>query len=413
MYFKIFWLLLLYCSTIFAQNWSQIGGENRNFNYENPLPRNFLPQNAAVAWERTFPENKAGLTLHENRAYVFYHEGNEDVLTALIEKTGETIWETRYDEPFPGSGYGPGPNAAPLITDEQIFTISGNGKLRAYERINGKFLWQKDFVETYNSEIPWHGYAATPIVYQNTIIAPIGGEEIGIAAFDMKTGELKWSSDTLYIGYASPILIEVENVSQLVLFAKRKVLALNPNTGTKIWEIQHDTTPLHNAACLPLWHSKKQILWIGVRSGNGLPSPNSFTTGIKIEAVDSDFTAKKLWKNGEIFVEAYANAVLIDEIVYVSVGGGRRSMFTAQNIETGKKVWDMRGFQAAKMISAMDKLLILDEVGRFVLAKPTETGLDIIGERKFTFRRNWTLPAMNAHSFLLRDGNRVIALKLQ
>ncbi len=84
--------------------------------------------------------------------------------------------------------------------------------------------------------MPAWGYAASPVVYENTLIVQSGGPNSALAGLDLQTGEILWQTDGRQAAYSSPLLIEQKGIVQLIGCDDKSFGAWNATNGNRIWD---------------------------------------------------------------------------------------------------------------------------------------------------------------------------------
>ena len=142
--------------------------------------------------------------------------GTERVL-CLDEATGKEIWKHEYPVTY-GISYPAGPRCTPTVDGDLVYTLGAEGKLICLSVENGDVVWEVDLVKQYNTKAALWGYAGHPLIDGDNLITLAGGDGSHVVAFDKKTGEEKWKSQTApEQGYCPPTIIEAGGVRQLIL----------------------------------------------------------------------------------------------------------------------------------------------------------------------------------------------------
>ena len=120
-----------------------------------------------------------------------------DHVYALNAKTGQQIWEYKH-KMGPITTYCCGPNNRGVaVYGDNVYVATLDSKLVALDAKSGEVKWSKDVAD------PEKGYSETmaPTAVKGMILLGTNGGEYGIRgfvkAFDAKTGDLKWSFDTI------------------------------------------------------------------------------------------------------------------------------------------------------------------------------------------------------------------------
>lgn len=155
---RVFVAAVVFQSALFAQDWPQILGPNRNGIYTGPeivpsFPRTGPPQ----LWIRNVGAGFSGPAVVGDRLILFHRIDNRpstslgttvspsngrETVEAMDASTGKTIWSfdyaTSYRDDF---GFDEGPRAVPVIAGGRVFTHGADGWLHGIDFATGKMLW--------------------------------------------------------------------------------------------------------------------------------------------------------------------------------------------------------------------------------------------------------------------------------
>src|SRR5262249_32954405 len=159
--------------------------------------------------------------------------GKERVLQ-LDEKTGAIDWQYEYDCVYRVS-YASGPRCTPLIAGGKVYTLGTMGHLACLNANDGKEIWKKQLVKEYKAPEQIWGFAAHPLLDGDRLICLVGGED-AIIAFHKDTGKEIWRSmETRSVGYCPPVIYQVGNTRELIIWTPESVNGLDPETGKVLW----------------------------------------------------------------------------------------------------------------------------------------------------------------------------------
>ncbi|MEL6109246.1 MAG: PQQ-binding-like beta-propeller repeat protein [Planctomycetota bacterium] len=148
---------------------------------------------------------------------------------------------------------------------------------------SGRVLWQKS-VGAYQPKQYKYGYAASPLLYGNTVIVVGDFDGPGfLAALDRQTGETVWKVRRPgRLSFSSPIVATIAGREQLLLSGADMVASYDPKTGDLIWKVDDATTM---ATC-------GTMVWDGDRvfASGGYPKPETV-------CIAADGSGKVLWSN--------------------------------------------------------------------------------------------------------------------
>ncbi len=153
------------------------------------------------------------------------------------------LWQQSYDSAFTKNQYAAamanGPNATPLVSGSRLFTFGVTGGLTAWDTGTGTQLWRKDYSSTIDTSKLFCGTAASPILAHGLVVIQVGSDVKGgqIVGLDPATGQAKWTWTGPGPGYASPMLVDIAGVSQLVTMTNGSVIGIDARTGAGLWTI--------------------------------------------------------------------------------------------------------------------------------------------------------------------------------
>ena len=123
---------------------------------------------------------------------IMYITGPGGEVMALDALTGRQLWE--HDHPFDliGGGEGPlGQNRGVALLGNRVFVATWNSTLTALSAATGKLLWEQRV-----GPYPGTWISAAPLAYRDLVVVgvttPTGEGRGYIAAYDVRTGKLRW-----------------------------------------------------------------------------------------------------------------------------------------------------------------------------------------------------------------------------
>ena len=194
----------------------------------------------------------------------------EEAVIALDAESGKTIWEYRYGSPTAGADFsqGAGPHATPLLVGNRLFTVGSRREFFALDKNTGRVLWSHDLIKDYGAPSVNRGMANSPLLYNNTILLPIGGKSQALGAFNPETGALVWKAGDVEYAPASPVLIGVDGQTQVVLFGGDRIAGMEPSNGKTLWSHPHKTDYGLNIST-PIWSPADRLLIFSSAYGTG------------------------------------------------------------------------------------------------------------------------------------------------
>ena len=208
-----------------------------------------LPDQLEITWRVPINMGYSGPAVADGRVFVTdwaedprsrTMDGTERAF-AVDEGTGQVLWTYEWPTSYrmlQGS-YANGPRATPTVDDDRVYVVGATGMLFCLDVETGSMIWQKNYVEDYDTSVPTWGITSAPIVDGDRLIAVVGGEPSAlVVAFDKHTGEEVWSALDVVgeLGYAQPVIYEAGGVRQLVVWHPAALVSLDPESGEVYWE---------------------------------------------------------------------------------------------------------------------------------------------------------------------------------
>jgi outer membrane protein assembly factor BamB len=394
-------------------DWTQWGGPNRNFIADaTGLASSWPSEGPPRLWSRRLGEGHSAILAEGGRLYTMYRplgllslvwRSREEVVTALDAATGNTIWEFTYPAPTTGRDFaeGAGPHSTPLIVGNRLYALSSRNELFALDKATGRLLWSHDFAKEYGASGNYRGATCSPLSYKGTIIVVMeGGPGQAVAAFDQQTGALVWKAGD-DSSPASPILIDVDGQTQLVVLGGNQVFGFDPATGRQLWSHPHKTQYGLNIST-PVWSAGS--LFLSAAYGTG-------TRAVEVRQVAGKSTVSERWASTRMRVH-FGTVIGLDGYVYGSSGDFGPAFITAVDMKSGRIVWQDRTFARAQLIYADGKLIVLDEDGTLGLATIESQGLKVLARAPILTSVSWTPPTLAGTTLYVRDRKTIAAYNL-
>ena len=182
-------VILIGASCVFAQDWPQWRGANRDGKVTGfEAPERWVLKEM---WETTVGSGDATPALVGDKLYVFTRQGDSEVTTCLEVERGEEQWTNRYPaQAVTGAAARhPGPRSSPAVADGKVVTLGVGGVFSCLDAATGKVVWRKD---PFPKVVPRFFTSTSPIIVDGMAIGHLGGQGNGaIIAYDLNTGDEK------------------------------------------------------------------------------------------------------------------------------------------------------------------------------------------------------------------------------
>lgn len=349
-----------------AENWTQWRGPDRSgVVTEKNLAATWPADGPKRVWEKKTGIGYASPVAADGKVYLFYLKDGKDVLECFDAENGNSVWRESYGNGYTGSYEGT--HATPVIDGDRIYTYGGNSQLVAWNRGDGKQAWMVDvFKETGGQQKQW-GMSSAPLVDGDHIYVQSGEGGNAAICVDKKSGKVVWKSEAKGGGYATPVLADVGGTKQLILFAHKHVLAVDPANGKTLWELNEPWETQYDVnATMPVVADGKVFVTCAYNNGRaGLYELSP--TG-----------AKRVW-GSKVITGRFQPPVLDNGYLYANSEGTLKCVRWSD----GKAMWEQRnllGMGGSVLRVAPDKLICLSDRGRLIYATATPEGFKKIAQ---------------------------------
>jgi outer membrane protein assembly factor BamB len=363
------------------------------------------PKAYAEKWRVDIGEGYSSPVTSGGRVFIHSRKDPLEVVTAVNAVDGKTIWQQSYPAPYPKNQYavkmGRGPNATPLVAGTRIFTFGATGMLVAWDAATGKNLWQKDFSPKVDFSKLFCGTSASPVIANGLVVAQAGSDVGGgvIVGLDPATGAVKWEWKGAGPGYASPLVINVGNSSQIVTMTNSSVVGLDAKTGQQLWTAAFPDD-WHENITTPVWTGDTLIV-SGTRQG---------THAYRLVPAGAMWKAEQLWKSPESSMYM-STPVVADGLIY-GMSDKRKGMFVAVDIKTGAVKWRTEGREGMNTVVQLlpQHIAFLTDEAKLVLAKRNTA--DFTADQKYDLpvSATWGAPIWLGADLILRDAAGLVRL---
>jgi outer membrane protein assembly factor BamB len=347
-------------------------------------------------WKVTVGEGYSTPILVNDRVFMLARRDGNEVVTALEAATGKVIWQTNYPAPHKiASGaraHGQGPKSTPLFYAGKLFTLGITGIVSAFNASDGKLLWQKPAP---TAETLYNNSSMSPLVDNGMVIYHVGGHDSGaLTAFDPETGNAKWSWKDDGPAYASPVIATIGGTRQVIAVTQRFVVGVAAETGTLLWQFPFSNRFSNNAVTpIPFGDT---ILVSGYEHGVFALAPTRR---------EGTWTVETRWHTPEVSM-FMSNPVLIDGALYGLSQRASGQLF-ALDARTGAVLWLGKPREATNtsVAKAGDLLFLLNEDGKFTVAKANRETFEPLKTYTVSESATWAQPLISGNRIFIKDAD--------
>lgn len=286
------------------------------------------------------------------------------VLIALNRSDGSEIWKKTLREITPHEGIHNDASYAsnsPVTDGKHIFAYFGSRGLYCIDMM-GNLIWEKDIgiMRKRNA----FGEGSCPIIHGNTIVILQDHEgQSFITALDKRTGDELWKEDRDEpTTWTSPIVVEHNGISQVIVPASNRTRSYNLKNGELVWECGGLT---RNVIPSPIYMAGH----VYVVSGHGGSSFQS----INLDLADGDITGTEAVNWQYDYDTPYVPSPLIsNDIIYFLKRND--NILTALDRQSGKVIYGPVRIQGisnvySSIVGSDDRFYIASRNGNVAVIK--------------------------------------------
>jgi outer membrane protein assembly factor BamB len=229
--------ILGYVLPLRAGDWPQFRGPNSGLAVgDRKLPVQIGPEQN-ILWQTALPPGHSSPVLYGDRIYLTGVRGKALVVIALDQKSGALLWETQvpHKELEKIHSIGSYAQSTPVTDGNSVISFFGSSGLICHDR-TGKLLWHLPMGPFKND----FGAASSPILVGGVVILNQDHDSDSfLMAVAKRTGKVLWRTDRseFPVGYASPVIWEVEGRKQIVVAGTLRVVGYDFETGKELWTV--------------------------------------------------------------------------------------------------------------------------------------------------------------------------------
>ena len=389
--------LLLVSQEAMAEDWPQWRGPNRDGILHGFSPPKAWPDALIRKWHINVGGGYSSPIVVSGKVFVHTRKNDQEMISCVDLKTGKLLWSKSNAAPFTINQYalnqGKGPFSTPTFHNGRLYALGMNGLLSCFEAETGDLLWRKEFTKQVNTSKLFCGTAMAPIIENGLCIVHVGDDLNGaLMAYDAKTGEAKWTLKDHGPGYASPIIVEIDGVRQIVTLTDKACISVATGTGELLWQVEF-LDEWHENIVTPLFNNGLLIL-SGVRTG---------TLAIRPQKKGNRWTHTEIWQNKDL--PMYMSSPVVSNNFLVGFSNKRKGQLFTLNPKTGEALWQSEGRQgrSASLIQASENLFALTTDGILTVFKKNDNELIAIKSYTVADSPTWSQPVIFGTNVLIND----------
>jgi outer membrane protein assembly factor BamB len=375
-------------------DWPQWQGQDRTaVSHETGLLQDWPKEGPPLLWKA---DNLGGgfstPSVAAGRVFGMGFRGNDEVVWALDEKTGQEVWSVKIADANRKVGYSDGPRCTPTVDGDLLYVLGLGADLVCLKTADGAEVWRKNLRKDFNGSVGGWGYSESPLIDGDKLLCTPGGKKTTLAALNKKTGDTIWTGvvpqgDQAH--YSSIIAADVDGKRQYIQFLGGGVVGLSDD-GKFLWRYNKPHNGTANCST-PLYRDGYVFAASSYGTGGGLAKLTRDGDDVKAEEVY--FT--KNMKNH------HGGMVLLGDYLY----GSDEGRLTCLEFKTGKVCWAEGKAGKGSIAYADERLYYRNEGGPVILVEANPE--KYVEHGRFTPPRTgkpaWPHPVLANGKLLIRD----------
>jgi outer membrane protein assembly factor BamB len=381
--------------------WPDFRGPRRDGVYrEGRIKTDWPTAGLTPVWKQPAGGGYASFVVASGRAFTIEQRAAREVVAAYDVATGRELWTNTWETDFRESMGGDGPRATPTWAGGRVYALGAMGELRSLDEASGGVLWRTNILQDAGaSNLQW-GMAAAPLVVDNAVVVlPGGAAGQSVLAYDRTSGNRLWTALPDQAAYASPMLVTLGGVRQILVFSAQRLVGLSVDGGRVLWEHAWPGPNGINAAQPMLIGTDRLYLSSGYGMGAAV---------IQIAGGPETFSVREVWRNTRM-KNRFASAVLHEGVIY----GLDESILAAVDAATGEQKWKGGRYGYGQLLLADGHLIVLTEDGELALVRATPERHDELARFSVLNGKTWNPPAMAGGFLLVRNLAEMAAFDLR
>jgi outer membrane protein assembly factor BamB len=350
-------------------------------------------------WRRPVGPGWSSFAVQGDLVYTQEQRGDDEIVAAYRLSTGEPAW--RHSDPvrFYESNGGAGPRATPTVHAGRVYALGATGILNALDAATGAVVWSRNAQADTGATLPGWGFAGSPLVVGDTVIVATSGR---LVAYEIASGNPRWTRTTGGGGYSSPHLVTVDGVPQVLLLSGGGITSVSPADGATLWQQPGGTRDV--SIVQPAFAGGRDVLVAGgdMMGGTGIRR-------LSVTHAAGDWAVEERWASRGL--KPYFNDFVVHKGHAYGFDG---SILSCIDLEDGARKWKGGRYGQGQfvLLADSDVLLVLGEEGQLALVSATPDGYQEVAHLRALDGKTWNHPVVVGDLLLVRNGEEMVAYRL-
>lgn len=389
--------IVMMAAALAGADWPGWRGPKRDGSLGAPLAVKAWPERLNRRWKITVGEGYSSPIYAGGRIFLITRQRDQEVVRSIDPDSGKVVWEQSYAASYTlnsaAAAHGPGPKSTPVFAQGKLCTLGISGILACFDATNGRLLWRNDFKSQFKRTSPDFGTAMSPLIDSGRVIAHVGGSGEGaFAAFDVASGEMKWSWRGDGPAYASPIIVNLAGGRQMITQTQQNIVGINPANGELLWKMPYTTQFTQNIVTPMLY---KDTLIFG-----GLGNP---TIGVRVSKTEKSWSTERVWGNDK--VPMYMSSPVLSGDLLFGFSHRSKGQFFCLDLRDGSMRWSSDGRQGdnAALVVGGDTLYLLKDDAELIVARVNGNSFEQIRRYTVADSSTYAHPLITEKGIVVKD----------
>ena len=389
-------VLLVLAHATYGEDWPQWRGPHRDGVLNSTWGPPSWPEHLKQHWKISIGEGHSSPILSGGKIYVFSRQQGKEVTSSIDAASGKILWQQSYPAPYKmnpaAEGHGEGPKSTPLVADGRLYTLGISGILTCWDAATGAMRWRKEFSKQHKGTSPLYGTAMSPVMDHGLLIAHVGGHDDGaLTAFDAGSGEVKWRWAGDGPAYASPLVVELDGVRQVVTESQNHIVGVSATNGQLLWQISFKTEYDQNIPTPTAYHG--ELIFSGISKG---------IMAVRASETNGNWSTETVWRNTD--ASFYMSSPVAAGDLLFGFSQYKKGQLVCVDMRTGATLWagpPRQGDNAAVLLSG-ESLVVLTDSAELIIAKASGKGFESLRRYTVADSPTWAHPLVMSNGVVIK-----------
>ncbi len=374
--------------------WPGFRGHNRDgIIHGVQIETNWSESPPVELWRRAIGPGCSSFAVRGPLFYTQEQRGEYEIVSCYLLSTGKPVWRHSDKARFWDSHAGAGPRGTPTLSGDHLYTLGATGILNVLNARDGSVVWSRNTVSDTDAKIPGWGISSSPLVLDDLVIVAVVGR---LVAYDLATGDLRWSGPDGGESYSSPHLLRIDGVEQVLLMSPVGATSLSPSDGKLLWNYPY---PADGRIIQPALVAEGDLL---------LGAGNKSMRRVAVTHSSDGWTVKERWTSVHLKPN-HCDIVIHKDHIY----GFKGPYLSCIDMKDGTRKWRGGRYGGFLVLLAdQDLLLILSEKGEVALVEATADQFNELETLQAVEGKTWSHPVLVGDILLVRNSREMVAYQL-